>query len=577
MSYIYNLLNRIERTPSLYLITILFVLTFLVYGNALFNGFVWDDEEAIVKNTTIQRILNIPFLFTENSFYSGGAGGLSGFYYKPLMSVAFSINFALWKDNPFGFHLFDIFIHTINGVLVFFLFKKLLSLGKNLYPQTISFALALTFLLHPANTESVVYISSTQELLYTFFLLTSLLLVLRVYKKQQLSIKTLSFLNLIILLSLLSKESGVVVIPITLSFFYIFNRTRFALMATSTFLTFFVYLILRFFVAKTPLFGSFTSVPIANASLIERFLTIPYELFSYFRLLFFPKDLFISQHAVVSSFLDPRFYLAAPVVIAVIVLFILLGFRTKSKLYIFFLLWLVFSFSILLNIYPLDMTIAERWLYGPMIGFLGSIGVLMSHSINRSKKAAVFLFIIFMATLPFFAFRTFLRTFDWKDSFSLFSHDIQYAPGSFDLQNNLGVALFRNGNYKEAKKYFERSIALSPKWWISYNNLGVIYQREENVGKAKELYEKSIKNGDYYLAYENLAALKFKTEQPNDVIPFLEQALLKLPSNELLNKIATLLYYKTGATDSAKFYAEKAYLINPSQENYFLLQQILKN
>lgn len=577
MNLVSKFLKRIEKTHLLYLITILVLLTLLFYGNALFNSFVWDDEEVVVKNTIIQKLTNIPFLFTTNSFYSGGTGGLSGFYYKPLMSVAFAINFALWGNNPFGFHLFDLLIHTVNGVLVFFLFKKLLGLEKNIFPQTISFALALIFLLHPANTESVAYISSTQELLYTFFLLTSLLLVLFIYKKQQFTIKTLSLLNLALLLSLISKESGIVAIPIVLSFFYLFNRTKFVLMAASTSLTFLIYLILRFFVAKTPLFGGFTSVPIANAALTERLLTIPYELFSYLRLLFFPKDLFISQHIVINSFLDPRFYLATPIVMTVIILFIFLGFRMKSKLYLFFFLWLLFSFSILLNIYPLDMTIAERWLYGPMIGFLGSLGVLISQAIKQSKKATVFFFIIFIAILPAFAARTFLRTFDWRDSLSLFSHDIQYAPKSFDLQNNLGVALFRNGNYKKAKKHFEKSIEFSPRWWISYNNLGVIYQREENIKKAKELYEKSIKNGDYYLAYENLATIKFKTEQSDKVIPFLEQALLKLPNNELLNKIAALSYYKMNATDSALLYVRRAYLLNQSSENYTLFQKLLNN
>ena len=43
---------------------------------------------------------------------------------------------------------------------------------------------------------------------------------------------------------------------------------------------------------------------------------------------------------------------------------------------------------------------------------------------------------------------------DWRNGLSLFSRDIR-EDSSFDLQNNMGVELFRVGRYAEAKKYFE--------------------------------------------------------------------------------------------------------------------------
>jgi len=566
MSFANRLINRIEKCHPLYLVTILIVLTFFIYTSSLFNSFVWDDEEQIVNNTVIKHLSNIPSLFTSSTFNTGGAG-LSGWYYKPLMPIVFSINFFIWGLNPFGFHLFDVILHLANGVLIFIFFKKLFDFSRYAFPKTLSFILAALFLIHPANAESVAYISSTQELLYTFFLLLALIL--------SFSKKRLLFINIAILLSLLSKESGVTTIPLVILLTLLFNRSKTLAISISSLTTFSLYLFLRFAIAKTPLFQKITIIPIANASFFQRLQTIPHELFSYLRLFFFPKDLFVAQHAVITNFSDPRFYVAVPLVVIIFAFSILFYFKSKSKLYLFFLAWIFFSFFLLLNIYPLDMTIAERWLYAPMIGLLGVIGFLTVELLKKNEKIKLYLLIITFLVIPILAIRTIIRTFDWKDNLSLFSKDVKYSKGSFDVQNNLGVALFRAGDLKNAKGHFQQSIDLSPSWWTPYNNLGVVYQREGNLQKAKSLYQKSIEKGNYYLAYENLAQLLFKTEKPKDIIPFLEASLARLPQNEILNKIAALTYFQLGAKDSAKLYARRAYLINPSQDNYLLLQTMV--
>lgn len=574
MTFFQKLFNKIENAYPLYLITALIVIPLITYFPSLFNYFVWDDEEQIVNNVIIQKLSNIPSLFTSSTFNTGGAG-LTGFYYKPLMPTAFSINYFIWHANPFGFHLFDLVLHIINGVLVFILLKKLFILQKIPYSKTLAFLLSIIFVIHPANTESVAYISSTQELLYTFFLLSALLLTLKFIGNKTKSIGLITFINISIFLSLLSKESGIITLPLVIILIYLYTRNKLIPILISSSITFITYLIFRFVLAKTPIVQHNSIIPIANATFLDRLKTIPFELFSYLRLFFFPKDLFVAQHLVINSFSDPRFYVSFIITALVIILLIFLTHKNRSKLFLFFLLWTFFSFFLILNIYPLDMTIAERWLYGPMIGILGLIGILMANLLKSKKSYLTYALITIILIIIIFFARTFLRTFNWHDDLALFSHDEPFSKDSFDLQNNLGVAFFRNGNLADAKIHFEKSIALSPKWWTAYNNLGVIYEKEENLIKAGELYENSIKNGNYYLAYENLARIKLKTEKPENVIPFLRNSLNLLPYNETLNKIAALAFYLNGATDSAKLYAQRAFLINRSQENYQLIQAIM--
>ena len=103
----------------------------------------------------------------------------------------------------------------------------------------------------------------------------------------------------------------------------------------------------------------------------------------------------------------------------------------------------------------------------------------------------------------------------------------------------MGVELFRIGRYTEAKKYFEISTQLAPYWWVNWNNLGAIYEQEKDYQKAMEYYQKSVNNGQYYLAYENLAKILIlhgkdqkKTEE------FLKETLRLFPKNETLWKIS---------------------------------------
>lgn len=564
MNLLNSLINKFEKTPLIYFYTAFFLITFFTYSNSLFNGFVWDDEEQVVNNQIIKNVANIPYLFTSSTFNTGGAG-LSGQYYKPLMPLTFSIVNAIFGINAFGFHLASVFFHFLNATLLFIFLKKILELGKYKETKVIPFLLSLIFIIHPANSESVAYISSTQELLYTFFLLLSLIFtVYYLLGKSKFFVPILLF----IFLSLLSKESGIVGIPIIIILVFLFKKEALKRMMIGLSATLLFYLILRIPIAKTPFLSHSNIIPIADTSLINRILTMPYEIFSYLRVIFFPKDLFVAQYWVINSIFDWRFFM--PVLL---IIFLLISLKLKikkvSKISIFYFAWLLCSFSIILNIYPLDMTFAERWLYGPFIPFLGLISIAYN---NLGKKQQQIFLLVLLLISPLLMTRTIIRNSDWKDNLSLFSKDIKFTKESFASYNNLGVASFRNNNQQDARKYFQKSIELSPNWWTPYNNLGAIYQREGDIKRAKELYAKSIEKGNYYLAYENLAKLKYTTESPYETIKFVNDSLKYLPNNEILNKVGAMSFIRIEATESARPLAEKAYLINPSQENYYLFQ-----
>ncbi len=564
-----KLMKFLRRLKSKHFIALISIIGFIVYLNVLPNGFVWDDEEQVVNNLIIQKFSNLPQIIKGSTFQTGGAGGLSGIYYKPLMTFSFMLNYGIWKLNAFGYHLFQVLIHLSNAVLVFLLLKHLFKKIKD--GQIWAFLASLIFIVHPANVEAVGYISATQDVLYAFFGLLVLNFVFWRFKKPGIEGLMIGFF---LLFSLLSKEAGIVVIPIGVLLCHWFVKEKLMVWLMSGGGALIAYVLLRFGIAQVFL-GTSSVVPMGLASLFERLMTIPYMLYSYLRIFFFPKDLFTAQHLVIQEMGDYRFWLYLLLVLGFILGLAFIAWKKKNRLFTFFLFWFLLSIGLVLNLFPLDMTLAERWFYLPMIGLLGMMVLLLNWGREKIKLIQIVILPAFLVIILLLSFRTIVRAGNWRNGLTLFSHDIQYAPDSFDLNNNLGVELFRVGNLEEAKPYFERSIELEPKWWTPYNNLGVIYEREGDLEKAKELYEKAIENGNYFLAHENLAFIILREEKPEEAIRIINQSLAVLPYNLRLWTALTLAYYKDEQFEKAEELARKLYASSPNNQTRGLLEAIL--
>jgi tetratricopeptide (TPR) repeat protein len=91
---------------------------------------------------------------------------------------------------------------------------------------------------------------------------------------------------------------------------------------------------------------------------------------------------------------------------------------------------------------------------------------------------------------------------------------------------------------------------------------------------AYEYYSKSVETGNYYLAYENLAALTLKLYGPERAVEFLDKALVIFSNNVKLNHIAAISYYELEERALALFHAQKAYELYPSNQNLDIYQAI---
>lgn len=554
-------------------ICLIAIFGFLVYTNSLFNGFVWDDEEQIVNNAIIQNLYNWLQIFSGATFSTGGAG-LSGWFFRPFLTLYYMLNFAVWKNSAFGFHLVQVIFHVVNSLLLFLIIRKLLKKGNETISLWISAILSVIFVVHPAFVEAVSYIAAVNYVMLTFFNLLALYAVL---KAKNVSLKLLLFVSSLIFSGLLFNESSIVIVPILIIYLVIFKDSSWKKWTISLGLTTAFYFFVRLVLVKTPIrHPEFSNI--SEANLMLRIITIPKEVASYLKVLFFPSDLAVSQHFVVKSVSSPDFLI--PFIVAVFffssILFIAIKF--KSKLIFWGLCWFVVGFGLVSNIFPLDMTIAERWIYFPGIGLFLVLAGVTDIVLDKSRKSILFIFAIFLIVLAAFSLKTIIRNADWHDGYTLFSHDVNISKNSFDLENNLGVELFRRGDFKGAKVHFENSITLQPKWYFAYNNLGAVYEQEKNHQKAKELYYKTLAISDYYIAYENIAGiLLFWEDDPAGAEEFAQTALKKLPQNGKLWLILALSDYKLNSRQEALQAAQNAYRFSPSDQTAYVYYQLSNN
>ncbi len=560
--------NYLETLTTFKAVFLIIILGFIVFGNSLFNGFIGDDFDQIVNNPLTRSLANIALFFKGSTFYAGGE--LGGIYYKPLLSTLYTFLYTISGGQAFIFHLVQVLLHIANAVLVLFFFKFFFS-------KITSLLLALVFLIHPINAETVNYIANLQDVLFFFFGMLSLFII---HNNQ--TQKNIVLAYFLLILSMLSKETGILFILITLLFVALHQKSTLYKHLAYSSVVVVLYTCLRFLVAGI-YFGHELSAPIAKLSLADRISNIPAIILYYLKTFLFPKHLVFAQNwfFITKDFFN--FYLPLLMVSLLFILLLLLHFylfkynRKKTLTLLFFSIWFLLGISLHIQIFPLDMTVADRWFYFPMIGLLGIIAISFS-CIKMSKRKTYFLtFPLLGILLVTFSVKTITRNTDWKNNVTLYAHDISQQPDNFILENSLGNEYIMQGDYKKALPHIKKSIQIYPNWTLNWNNLGVIYANLGEIDKAKRALKTAINHGNLPLAYENLVSLLMTEIDQNQTKIFLESSLKKLPNDDKLWTRLAIVDARLGKHGEAIFAAQKAYAINPNQQTTYILYQIMNN
>ena len=145
---------------------------FAAYFNSLSTPFFFDDIPNIVENPTIRSLWPV-----GGPLHPPGAGhAVSG---RPVVNLSLAINYALGGLEVRGYHVFNLLIHLGAGLALFGLVRRTLSLAwapewLRGSAQSLGFATALLWTVHPLQTESVTFIIQRTESLAGLVYLTTL-------------------------------------------------------------------------------------------------------------------------------------------------------------------------------------------------------------------------------------------------------------------------------------------------------------------------------------------------------------------------------------------------------------------
>lgn len=500
-----------RRTPRLQAILIV-LLSVGAYWNTAGNDFVWDDRILIVENDSIKHWNELGANFASDFFHFGRSPLLQGKqgYYRPLVTLSYMADYAVWKLNPLGYHLTNLLFHILNGLLVLWVAVRLLGNDKPVPLLT-----AALFAVHPIHTESVTWISGRTDPMAATFFLASVYSYLRASSAGALGGERLSrrwsLLSVAMFgLAVLAKETALVLPAVLLAYELcmvpkgtnggvkriVWRIAPFLAIAA-------IYLPIRFLLlgVRAPVnhyaasMGTY-AIALTGFKALGLYVTrllAPWPLNAYYNMPF--------SHTV----LDAKVLLPLLALAGLLVVF---SSREMPRTALFALLFFGLTLLPVSNLIPIgapkDMgfLMAERFLYLPSVGFclLAAQGICRLLNVDRAGygASAPRLLVVVAPLVGVLLALTLLRNRDWRDELTFYQDALAKSPFASLFHYNLGV-VYRDRSLvaqsvQEASRWLElteqemrEAIRHDESIAEAHNNLGnLLFVKEDRGGAVGE-------------------------------------------------------------------------------------------
>jgi len=543
----------------------------------LYNNFLnWDDTVYIVNNDLIKDFSfnGIIEIFTTPEVVST---------YAPLTLLSWSLDYIIDGLNPFVFHVVNLLLHLLIVGVVFYL-AELLSKNK-----IIAFITALFFGIHPMHVEVVGWISARKDLLYTLFLLGSLIAYYFYINKTSKYPKYYYYFTclLFFLLSLLAKGTAVI-LPLLLLLFDYFKVRK---------------INKKLFIEKIPffilsLFFVILSIQIQDkggAMNHRQFITVVdslsigfYGYLNYLIKVIIPFNL-SAYHPYPNTLGEPNpWYYYASCLPILVLFFGLLSIIKKNRSTVFAFAFFFIALIPVIQVLPFGTAVtADRYTYLPYFGvfyFVGLGSVWLFNNYTNYRKVIVLSISSYVILLSVLSFK-YSKTF--HNGETLWSNVIEVYPDNFLAYMNRAEFLISRNKYTNALADLDVAINLNPDYVALYFNRAFINARLKNTALAfKDLNKVLQKDSSYMIGYLNRGllyaeenkineAIKDFTKvielEPNEYYGYYNRALLYNKKGNIskaiadLNVIITLNQY----LDETYYLRGKTYLLNNDINNAF--------
>jgi Flp pilus assembly protein TadD len=522
----------------------------VVYARASDAPFVFDDvvfaESAIVQIGSPRELL--PLFSME---------GVP----RKLTMATFAANFLAGGLDPRGYHLVNLALHILTALAVFVLMRAVLRRWPDGWWAThadgVAWAGALIWLVHPIQTQAVIYTWQRATVLCACFYLWTLVAYIGGRSRRGWP-RAACFATALALglLALLTKENAATLpVALLLIEWFVFRPA----------------LGWRPIVAAGVVLGAV--LWIASDYLGPRFIEMMRR--DYERRGFTPAERLLTESRVVVGYLgtiawphpsrltldydvplsrsplDPPTTLAALLVIGAALAFAVAGLRTGTLLS-FTLAWFLLHLAIESTIVPLDLAYEHRLYLPSVVPLVVGVG-LVRRLLGETwtTRLAIGLVGVLLASWSM------VRLEVWRDPVRLWADNARTTPNKGRVHGNLGKACLDAGDAECAERAFARALALDPGLDAARNGLATVLidLRRDYAGAERELASLLERSPDFVPALVNRGVVQLRRGNPQAAAVTLERALRLEPTDR-----AALLNFATALTVARRFDAATAVL-----------------
>jgi tetratricopeptide (TPR) repeat protein len=416
------------------------VAVFIAYAPALNGPFVFDD-------------MYLPF--TSSVFAKAGVGAWIRSS-RPLLMLSFWMNYHLSGLAPFSYHVVNVLLHFVTGLMAFLIARRLLALAgtpAGIRTDALAAFAGGVFLLHPVQTESIAYVASRSEALSVMFFYAAFAAFL--YRRSEAISWKAAIVVLLLFGAAVSTKEHAAVLPALLlltdyywnpgfSFHGIRRNWRlYALIAGGA-------AIAARFVWSVLSASNTAGFNVKQFTWYEYLFTQSRVIWMYIRLFFLPYGQNVDHDIPISRTLFQHgavFGLAALVIAVAAAIRYRRRYPLASYGFLAFLLLLAPTSSVL----PIADPSAEHRLYLPFIGLL----LVPLEFLRRWKASRQALAAALGGILVVGAWLTYQRSRVWSSDLALWSDSVSKSPRKMRPQFQLAYAYYLRGQCRTALQHYE--------------------------------------------------------------------------------------------------------------------------
>ena len=569
------------------------------YHNSFQGPFIFDDVTSIAENPHIRHLWPVWEALTPPHKGGETVGG------RPLVNLSLAINYAIHGLRVAGYHAVNLAIHIIAGLVLYGVVRRTL-LQPPLRPRfgqaalPLALIIAVIWVVHPLQTESVTYIVQRAESMMGLFYLLTLYCFIRGVESQDWPrgraalrhgvegrgpagaspSRSLGWFCLSVASCLLGMASKEVMVSAPLlvllydrtflsgSFIEAWQRRGQLYLALAA-----TWILLAYLVITTGTRGGTAGI---GAGLVwQAYATTQLQAVThYLRLSLWPHPLVFDYGTVVAS--DIGEVLSGALIVAAMLIGTLVALRRWTSVG-FLGVWFFAILAPTSSLVPVaSQTIAEHRLYLPLAAVvaalvLGAFG--LGKRLFNKRQGVVLACVAGGAVVVLFTFMTIQRNQQYNSALTIWQDTVEKRPNNPRAHGGLGEALVQLGELQEAIRHYEQALRIRPEYAETHINLGAALEKSGHTQEAIAHYEQALRiKPDFAKAHYNWGLALQDAGQVQQATSHYEQALQAQPDfAEAHNSLGAVLMGQGRLQEAVRQY-EQALRINPenAEANYNL-------